>query len=155
MIARVTRTTSAFVLLFIIAIGAGCGGEQSGPEEQIRAWVDARHASAEDKDRRGVMDGISSAYTDARGNSYDGIEDMLSYYFLRQNTISLLVSIDSIEVIADTAAEVSLTVGMAGTDGSALGFSADAYRFELELESVDDDWRLISARWGEVGHQLR
>ena len=155
MMASVTPNPRTLALLVLIATGAGCGGESSGPEEQIRAWVDARHAAAEDKDRSGVMDGISRAYTDARGNNYSGIEDMLRYYFLRQASISLLVNIDSIDVIAGTAAEVSLTVGMAGTDGSALGFSADAYNFELELEADGEDWQLISARWGEIGQQLR
>jgi hypothetical protein len=33
--------------------------------------------------------------------------------------------------------------------------SADAYRFELELEKQDEGWRLIGARWGEVGQPLR
>ena len=155
MMTGVTRNPRTLVLLVPMLAGAGCGGERSGPEEQIRAWVDARHLAAEDKDRSGVMDGISTAYADARGNTHSGIEDMLRYYFLRQGSISLLVSIDSINVIADTAAEVSLTVGMAGTDGSALGFSADAYNFELELEADGDNWQLISARWGEIGQQLR
>ena len=59
------------------------------------------------------------------------------------------------KVIGGTAAEVSITVGMAGTNDSALGISADAYRFELELEFDGDDWLLISARWGELGDQLR
>jgi len=55
----------------------------------------------------------------------------------------------------DSAAEIDLTVGMAGTNEGVFGFTADAYRFRLELENKDDEWQLISARWGELGEDLR
>ena len=48
-----------------------------------------------------------------------------------------------------------MTVGMAGTNSGVLGFSADAYRFELDLENRGGDWRVIAARWGELGAELR
>jgi hypothetical protein len=47
-----------------------------------------------------------------------------------------------------------LTVGMAGKNDGTFGFSADAYEFELEFE-LDDDWLLTSARWGELGDDLK
>lgn len=135
---------------------AGCGGSGStGPEEQLRAWVAAGVAAAEAKERRALLDMISPAYTDARGNDRDEIGDMLRVYFMRQNNIKLLASIEEIRVFADTAAELTMTVGMAGTNGGTFGFSADAYRFAFELEHDDDEWQLISARWGELGEELR
>ena len=130
-----------------------CGGERSAPEEEIRAWIDAVHVAAEEKDRRAIVERISEGYVDGRGNSRDDIENTIRLMFLRQSTIALFPTIDSIEVIDGTAANVALTVGMAGTNQSALGLSADAYRFELELERGDSDWKLISARWGELGTQ--
>ena len=63
--------------------------------------------------------------------------------------------IDEIRIYGDSAAEVEMTVGMAGTNDGVLGFSADAYAFELELERDDDEWLLISARWGELGQELK
>lgn len=142
-------------LLLCLAMLAGCGGDVSDPEEQVRAWVQAMHEAAEEKARGDIVAGISPAYVDARGNSREDIDKMLRLYFFRQNTVTLLSSIDEVNVIGGTAAEVSITVGMAGTNNSALGISADAYRFELELELDGDDWLLISARWGELGEQLR
>ncbi len=109
--------------------------------------------AAEEKDRRAIIERISEAYVDGRGNSRDDVENMLRVMFLRQDTIVLLPSIDSIEIIDGTVADVELTVGMAGTNQSVLGLSADAYRFELELERGNSDWTLISARWGELGTQ--
>ena len=43
---------------------------------------------------------------------------------------------------------------LAGTNDGVFGFSADAFRFQLELERDGDDWLLISARWGELGEEL-
>jgi hypothetical protein len=151
MMARVTR----IALLLVLAILSGCSGDVSDPEEQVRAWVRAIQEAAEAKERGRIVEGISPAYVDARGNSRDDIDKLLRVYFFRQNTITLLSNIDEVNVIGGTAAEVSITVGMAGTNDSALGISADAYRFELELELDGDNWILISARWGELGDQLR
>ena len=134
---------------------AACGGDVSDPEAEIRAWVDTMQSHAEAKERRDIIDKVSAAYADARGNSRDDVENVLRVYFLRQNRIALMSRIDEIRIIDDTAAEVSLMVGMAGTQDSGLGISADAYNFELELEREGDDWVLVSARWGEIGSQLR
>ena len=62
----------------------------------------------------------------------------------------MLTKIDNIEMMGDTAAMVDVTVGMAGTNNDVLGLSADAYRFEFELEKPDDEWVLIGARWGDL-----
>ena len=111
--------------------------------------------SAENKERRALMSMISSAYADARGKEKSDIENMLRVYFLRQHSIALLPKIDEIRVYDDTAARIDLTVGLAGTNDGVLGFSADAYRFEFELEKDGDEWQLISARWGELGGEIR
>ena len=142
------------ILIFslICAVLTGCGGgPEAGPEEAVRAWIDAAETAAEDKDRHGLLAMISENYADARGNGYVQIGSMLRFYFLRQQSVILFTSIDDIVVMGETAAQVTLTVGMAGTDASALGVRADAYNFELELENTDDEWMLIGARWGEIG----
>lgn len=144
-----------FVFSLICAFLAGCGSEpEAGPEAALRAWVDAAEAYAEDKDRRGLMEMISENYADSRGNDYEQIGNVMRLMFLRQQKVAFLTSIDDIVVMGETAAVVNLTVGMAGTDASALGIRADAYNFELELESMDDEWMLIGARWGEVGRDM-
>lgn len=142
------------LVVTVLTVVGGCGSDAGDPEAELRAWVSAMQEAAEEKERREIVANISPGYVDARGHSRDDIEDMLRLLFLRQNTITLLSKIDEVRVIGGTAAEVSMTVGMAGTNDRALGISADAYRFELELEYDGDDWRLISARWGELGEQL-
>ena len=135
---------------------AGCGGARTDPEEQVRQWVAAVAAAAQAKERSAIMDLISDSYTDARGNQPADIENLLRLYFLRQGKIVLLTKIEEVTIHGTTAADVQVTVGMAGTNNSALGISADAYRFELELEAPEgsdsySEWRLISARWAALG----
>lgn len=149
------RLRTSVVAGVVAALVAACGGSATPAEEQIREWVSRGVEAAEAKQRRTLVDMISPAYVDARGNKRDAIEGMLRYYFFRMNSVELITSIENISVIGDSAAEVLVTVGMAGTHNGALGFSAEAYRFSFELEAVDGDWQLISARWGEVGKELR
>lgn len=134
---------------------AACGGSASNTEDQLRAWVDRGHEAAESKDRGELVDMIAPGYADARGNTRDDIENLFRFYFLRANKVALLVSVDDIEIIDDTAAEVTLTVGMGASTDSALGFNADAYQFALELENIGEEWLLVSGRWNDLGGELR
>ena len=140
-------------LAYLILL-SGCGGPEAGPEEQLRQWVSAGQQAAESRERRDLLDLISPSYVDARGFDRDDIGDRLRVYFLRQQSIKLLTSIEEIRLYGDSAAEIDLTVGMAGKNDSVFGFSADAYRFQLELVRDADVWLLISARWGELGEEL-
>lgn len=134
---------------------SACGGSSAGPEEELRDWVSRGVTAAENGERRVLVGMISPAYADARGNDRNRVENILRAYFLRMSNIRLLPAIEEINVFGDSAAELLLTVGMAGTHDGVLGFSADAYRFSLELENDGDEWVLISARWGELGEELR
>jgi len=150
-----TCARAALAIITCIVILNACSGPVTGAEEQLRQWVSRGEAAAETKERRELMSMISPAYADARGNERSDIEAVLRLYFFRQSSIGLLTKIETLRVIDDSAAEIELTVGMAGQNDSVLGFSADAYRFQLELMREDDDWQLISARWGELGEELR
>jgi hypothetical protein len=153
-----TKTTGNALRLILLALLCGgliaCGGATTPPEEAIRAWVAEGQQRAEEKDRRGMMALISPSYSDARGNKRDDVENMFRAYFLRQNNIKLLTKIDAVRVFGEDAAELDLTVGMAGTNDGVLGFSANAYSFEMELVRDGDDWLLLAARWGEVGGEI-
>ena len=107
---------------------AACGEPRSEPEEEVRAWVAAGVAAAENKERRNLIGLVSESYADARGYDRDDIEDMLRIYFLRQHKIGLLTKIEEITIYGGTAARLIMTVGMAGTTDGVLGYSADAYR---------------------------
>jgi len=140
-----------FGLIFLLA---SCGGDENSPENEIRAWVTRGEHAAEEKNRGELLDMISENYADARGNDRKHIGDLLRLYFLRQDSVALLTSIDDIVLSGETAATVQVAVGMAGTRDDVLGFDADAYNFEFELIRTDGDWLLIGAAWGRLGNEL-
>ncbi len=146
-------TRIAVVTAVLLLLGA-CGGPEVGPEEQLRQWVSVAEAAAEAKERRTMLDLISPAYVDGRGWDRDDVGDMLRVYFLRQDNIELLTSIEEIRLFGDSAAEIDMTVGMAGSNDGVFGFSADAYNFQLELQRDGDEWLLIASRRGELGEEL-
>lgn len=143
------------ILSLMMLLISACGDSASDPEAELRDWVARGETAVEAKDRSGLLDMISEDYVDARGNDRNNIGNMLRAYFFRQQSIALLTGIDEVTFYGDTAALLRLTVGMAGSNGGVLGFSADAYQFELELQKPDDEWVLIGARWGELGGELR
>lgn len=146
---------NAIFITILCAALCACSQSAHDPEAALREWLASAETAVEEKDRGDLMALISASYMDSRGNDRDQVNDVLRLYFLRQDSISLITGIDEVSLIGETAALMRLTVGMAGTSNRALGISADAYRFELELESHDDEWLLIGARWGELGSPLR
>ncbi len=138
----------------ISALLLACGGPPTGSEEALRQWIADAEAAAEDLDRRGLVAMVSDSYADARGNDRDAVSRLLGFYFLRQKSVILVMKIDSLTVIDETAAEILVTAAGAGTTTRSLGLNANAYQFSLELEKDDDKWMLIGARWGELGQEL-
>lgn len=152
--------TKLLVTLAAAVAAVSCGPAPATPEAQLREWVSVMEAAAEEKARGSIMELIAPSYNDARGHGRDDVDKLLRLYFLHQARIVLLSTVDEIEVNGGTAATVVVTVGMAGTEDDLPGVRADALRFELELESVDEprsyaDWQLLSARWGGLGEPLR
>ena len=150
LLTRTLCTVTAVMMLL-----AACGDSRSEPEEEIREWVAAGVEAAENKERRSLIGLVSGSYADARGHDRNDIENLLRVYFLRQHKIGLLTKIEEITIYGDTAARLIMTVGMAGTNDGVMGFSADAYRFDMELEKDNGEWQLIAARWGELGNELK
>ncbi len=138
----------------ICASLVACGGPISGPEEALRQWVADAEAAAEDLDRGGLVAMVSENYADGRGNNRDAVNNLLRLYFLRQKSVVLVMKIDELTVIDETAAQILVTTAGVGTTTRALGVNADSYQFSLELEKSDDEWMLIGARWGEPGQEL-
>jgi hypothetical protein len=148
-------TRSIVAAMLVAASVFGCGADQESPEAEVRAWLESAEAAAEARDRGALLDLVSDAYADGRGNDKEDIGNMLRFYFFRQQNVSLLTRVEELRLQGATAAHVSLFVGMAGTTNTAFGLRADAYNLELELASEDGDWRLIGARWGDIGGELR
>lgn len=147
---KVKIALACSIVLFV----AACGSDPESPEQAIRSWLEAGEAAAEARDRAALMDMVSPAYSDPRGNERADIDALLRFYFLRQEEVLLSVHVNDIVMHADTAASVTITVGMLGVRGRMQSLAADAYQFEFEIQREGDDWLLIAARWSPLGDPL-
>ena len=152
MIRRVTGTRIA-IALSLVAIAAGCAPPPDA-EQALREWVERGEAAANREDRRELVSMISPAYADGRGNDREEINRVLRLIFLQQEDVTVVTTIEEINVYGETAADMLLTTAVAGFDDSRFGFSADVVRFQFELEHDGEDWLLMGARWGELGGEL-
>ena len=138
----------------LLAVLAGCGANPA-PEDALREWVRDAAAAVENEDRGALLEMIAAGYADARGNERADIDQALRGYFLRSSSIGVVTSISDVAIMGDTAATVSLTAAITGTNDRLFGLSAEGYGFELELEHDGGAWKLVSARWAELGSEPR
>ena len=141
----ISRLSTVLVLAL-----AGCG--QSPPEEAIQARLDGAVAAVEQPDTGYFRDLISEAFVGDRGLGRDDAINRLRGLFLRYPRIRVVRGLQTIELRGDGAAQVTITAGLSGDQGKPLaGFSADLYRFEVEMAlEPDGEWRVIGARYGPV-----
>ena len=138
------------VLLTLILLLAQACSDDGSAEDQIRHLIDNAVQAAENRSVDGLSDLMHNDFIDEKGNNRPQFAKLLRVYFFRHKNIHLFTRIDSIEMLSDNQASVSLHVAMAGTvisDVSALSsLSARIYRFELQLIK-QDDWLLRHASW--------
>lgn len=144
------------LLLTLLLLMPACRDNPDSPEDQIRRFIEAGVQAAEKHsvDELGAL--VHDDYIDQQGRNRKQIGLLLRGYFLRHKSIHLFTRIDSIEILADNQASVSLHVAMAGamiSDVDALSsLRARIYRFELQLIR-QGGWMLRHASWApaEIG----
>ena len=139
----------AFLLASLLLLQA-CSGTEDSPEAQVRAFVDAGVEACVARSAGDIRELLHRDYADQRGNNAEQLTKLLRAYFFRHKNIHLFSRIDTIEILDDNRASVTLHVAMAGTvisDVEALaGLRAEVYRFELQLER-EETWQLRHASW--------
>ena len=90
---RLTRAALCATAAIAAACLAGCGDTRTGPEAEIRAWIDEMQSAAEDERRRDIIAHVAEGYADGRDNNRDDINNTLRALFFRTDGITLLVDI--------------------------------------------------------------
>jgi hypothetical protein len=141
-------------LLAAIALlaGPGCSPEPESPEARMRALLEQMEVAAEQKNLRLLKAMVSEQYSDEHHNDRQAILGLLTYHFLRHQSIHLLARVTSIEFPEPGQASVSVYVAMAGRpipDVDALTrLRADLYRFDFRLgEGGESGWLVTGAAW--------
>ena len=138
------------ILLTSIFLLIGCAVEDS-PEQQIREMLERAETVLESRALLDARSLVSDAYQDEAQRSKRELIRLLGGYFLRNQSIYLLVQIDRIDLKEPQRPRVTLYAAMAGKPiadiDALLSLRAALYRFDLELILEEDEWRVISGRW--------
>ncbi len=157
-----SRVWSAALPVLILA---ACSADPGSPEAQVRALISRAEGAAQSKDIGTLKRLISERYSDERGQDRQALAGLLTYYFLRHQTIHLFTRVQTVEfseperanrVSTDPgSARTSVLVAMAGTPilvvDDLARLRADLYRFDFDLVREDDgEWRVARAAWSRA-----
>ncbi|HEX7374972.1 MAG TPA: hypothetical protein VF277_08350 [Steroidobacteraceae bacterium] len=146
------RAGFTFVTLVAYCVLAGCG-ERTTPEQQVRAVIAAGEAAAEQRSLSALMALVSPRYEDGQGGSAVELSRTLRGYLLLNQSVHLLVRVESIQFRYRDLAQVRLTVGTLGRKATAadtLAVAADVIDVQLELQLERGEWKVTRAAWHPV-----
>ncbi len=129
-----------------------CRGEDSSPDAAVRRTLAAIEAAAGAKELSALVEHVSEAYADERGNDRQAVRQIAAFHLLRNQSVHTLTRIRSLSFPEPGLADVEALVAMAGTaipDADVLAtVRADLYRFDVTLrEEEPGTWRVTSASW--------
>jgi len=148
------RSLRLVVGAILIALIAGCGGEQT-PEDRVRNYIDQVAESAGARNWRDFDEYVADDYSDARGLQKKDVLAIVTRYILVNQHIHILKRIASVRVEDSGDAHAVVYAAMAGQPVSGpedfARIKADFYRFEIDLSTGDDgDFRTRSGDWKPV-----
>jgi len=140
------------VLLYLaLAIVPGCGGAATTPEEEVRAVLASAEAAVDAHDLRALKDLVAPDYHDAAGRDKAALESILTFHFLRNSSLHVLVRVRELEVDPKGSAQVEAIVATAGSPISGLealaDLDADLLWVDLGLARREGEWAVTHATW--------
>jgi hypothetical protein len=148
---RAARRPAALLVAISAIAWPACSPQPESAEAQIRALLAEMELAAEEKDLRPLKAVVSEQYSDELGNDRQAIVGLLTYHFLRNQSIHLLTRVAAIELPEPERASVTTYVAMAGRpipDANALTqLRANLYRFDFALEISGKRWQVTRAAW--------
>jgi hypothetical protein len=142
-------TPRAWLPAALLWLLAACGPQET-PEARVRAVIERGEQAAEARQLSGLMELVSPAYRDERGDGAEELRQYLRGYLVTHQSIHLLTRVETVEFPYRDMARVSLTLGALGREAAptaAFEMAADVYDVELELQLEDGNWRVTRARW--------
>ena len=134
-----------------LSLLGSCSPAEDSPETQVRMLLKRGESAAEKKETGALRKMISEKYSDSQGQDKRAIEAILRYYFLRNESIHLLMRIQSIAFPQPAQAQAVVLVAMAGQPISGTQelerLRADLHRFEITLINENKEWKVIRAEW--------
>lgn len=135
-----------------------CGCSADDPATVIEQLIEESETAAESRDTGHFRGLIAESYVDSRGNDRERLINLIRGYFLAHQSIDVFSRIESVQLIADDAAQVVVLAGVLARrpgEGLLAGFDGRLYRVELELVHDGGDWQIIGADWERSLEVLR
>jgi hypothetical protein len=143
------KSRLALVLALVAALGLtallACG-EETTPEQQVRAALAALEAAAEAGQAGDFSEWVSARYEDPYGHDRDKLRAFVAFHVMQSGRgREVIVRVREVAFPELARAAVTLAVGLAGR-GSRL--SAEVYAVEMDLvHEADGAWRVSWAQW--------
>lgn len=138
------------VLIFACLMLTACGGEDLSPEAQIKKAIEAMELAAEERSLSSFMEHVSEQYSDHEGNDRKAIAGYVQINFIRNQSINIFSSIESIDIEgANASVEVSTAMGSRGVDLSNEGnrLKANTMHFSVLFQLEKKKWLVKSVSW--------
>lgn len=146
------RVLSLTFLTFALLFSSAC---TKTDEDRVKKVITKFQEAIEEKALRSALDKISHAYRDPRGNDFDGIKGILSYYVFRHQRVAVYIPAIDVVVEGSTAKALFQAVLSGGAKMDSLGDllpeALGVYQFEVALDREDGGWKVTSATWERTG----
>jgi hypothetical protein len=126
-----------FLTLLILSATLAACGSRSSEEEQVREVLTAMETAAEARDTSDVLAFVASDYTDNSGFDKTQIQNFLRGYFVVNQKIELIVTID--ELVFPVKGLAQMNVGVTSLP------AGDRAQFKVELREAGGDWKVARA----------
>ncbi len=139
----------------MLAVGLIACGDESTPEEQVRATIDGMAEAVEARSVQRSADYLHDDYSDQWHPNRRAAVQSLFGYLRGHSDIHLFTLVRSIDVSepGDSATAI-VFVATAGVPVESLdalvSIKADLYRFDIEVVPADEHWQVAKARWARA-----
>ena len=128
------------------ATAAAC--TRSDPEVRLRAALASMQAALVERDIDAIDSLLADDFIGPEAMDRDGARRLAQLSFLRYRDVAFRMGPPDITITGDRAT-VDFTVAMSGGSGALLPDSADIQQVRTAWRADGDDWKLLTAEWGE------
>lgn len=142
-----------FISILLIIFLSACSEKPDDPKNQIKTVIDEVEIAAEKRSVTLINQHIWKDYKDKHHIDRQRLMGSLLGYFHRNKHIHLFTRIRNIEISEQNnlQANASVNVAMTGTQVDSaqklLMLKANVFRFNIDLENIDDQWMITGAKW--------
>lgn len=139
-----------FLILTLFFITA-CDNDTQTPEQQIKAVIADIEQGIEERSLSQVMEHISDDYHDHKSRSKKDIKRYVQLQILRNQNITILSRVKSLDVQNDIASvELSAAAAARGSELNIASVRADTHKASVVLKNDSGDWKVISASLRDI-----